>query len=127
MLRYSHAADYGHKLILECDQGIVDYYRALLPKYIKPNPQRYSAHVSLVRHETPVILDAWGKREGQPVEFHYTNHVFFGKVYCWLNVFCTELEEVRKELGLPVSSEYTRPPDGFTKCFHLTLGNFKDI
>jgi hypothetical protein len=29
-------------------------------------------------------------------------------------------------LGLPVSSEYTLPPEGFVKCFHMTIGNFKN-
>lgn len=110
---------------MECDQAIADYYRALIPKYKKPAPQRYGAHVSVVRKEIP-DLAAWGRHEGESVEYVYTGTVYFGRVYCWLNVFCTRLEEVRTELGLPVRSEYTLPPEGFTKCFHMTIGNYKN-
>jgi len=127
VLHYSRGEHYGYRLVLNADQAISDYYRDLLPHWKKANPQRYPAHVSVVRHEVPVNLDAWGLHEGEEVEFNYTGQVFFGRVYCWLNVFCTRLEEVREELGLPVTSEYTRPPEGFVKCFHLTIGNFKDI
>lgn len=126
VLRYSHTPEYGYRLVMECDQAISDYYRDLMPKYIRPNPQRYGAHVSVVRKETPDVAK-WGLHEGRRLAFKYTGHVFFGQVYCWLNVFCKDLEDVRLELGLPVSSEYTRPPEGFVKCFHLTLGNFKDL
>ncbi len=127
VLRYDHTPEYGHRLVMECDQAIMDYYRDLLPFWKKPNPQRYGAHVSVVRHEVPVNLEAWGRHSGEKIEFDYTGEVFFGRVYCWLNVFCVRLEEVRVELGLPVRSEYTIPPDGFTKCFHLTIGNYKEL
>ncbi len=123
VLRCSHSPEYGYRLVLEADQAISEYYRALLPPWKKANPQRYGAHISVVRREVPDIC-VWGKHEGEEVEFDYTGQVFFGRVYCWLNVFCTRLEEVRKELGLPVSTEYTRPPEGFVKCFHMTIGNF---
>lgn len=126
VLRYTQKDGYGYRLVLACDQAIMDYYRDLLPFWKKAKPQRYPAHVSIVRREVPVNLDAWGLHEGEEVEFDYTGRVFFGTVYCWLNVFCKRLEEVRLELGLPVSTEYTRPPDGFTKCFHLTIGNYKE-
>ena len=126
VLRYKRGSEGGYNLTLEADQAISDYYRDLLPPWKKANPQRYRAHVSVVRKEVPVNLKAWGRHEGERVEFTYTGKVFFGAVYCWLNVFCVRLEEVRAELGLPVSTVYTRPPEGFVKCFHLTLGNYKE-
>lgn len=124
VLRYGEA-DYGHKLVVEVEQAIADYYRSLIPKYKTANRQRYGAHISVVRKETPVNLDAWGRREGQEVTFWYEPVIREGTVYWWLNVFCTELEEVRTELGLEVSSPYTVPPEGFFKCFHMTIGNKK--
>jgi len=127
LLRYSFKPEYGYRLVLEVDQAIADYYRALLPKWIGANRQRYGAHVSVVRHEVPANLEAWCLHEGREVEISYSGQVHFGRVYCWLNVFSTRLEEVRSELGLPVSSEYTRPPEGFVKCFHMTIGNFKEV
>jgi hypothetical protein len=124
VLRYSNNDSY--RLVLEVDQEIADYYRSLLPKWFYVNRQKYHAHVSVVRHEVPVNLDVWGKYEGKEIEFIYTSQVFFGKVYYWLNMFCVELEEIRKELGLSVVSKYTLPPEGFVRCFHITIGNSKN-
>ena len=124
ILRYS-VVDVGYKLIVEVDQGLADYYRALIPKYKEVNRQRYGAHISVVRKEVPPNLEKWGEYEGEEIEFWYDNTIHNGQVYWWLNCFSKRLEEVRTELGLPVSSLYTRPPDSFVKCFHLTLGNVK--
>ena len=125
-LRYSyHEGDVGFKLILEVDPGITSFYCSLIPKHITLNPQRYAAHISVVRKEQSVNMNYWGLYEGQQVEFEYETYIYHGKVYWWLNAFSTRLEEIRLELGLPVTSEYTRPPDGFVKCFHITLGNTK--
>jgi hypothetical protein len=116
---------YGHeKLIVEVDPGISAFYKSLIPKCYILNPQKYAPHISVVRHEQP-NMENWGKYDGQPVEFFYSNIVHRGTVYWWLNAFSNRLEEIRLELGLPVSSPYTRPPDGFEKCFHITLGNSK--
>lgn len=115
----------GHKLNVIVDRDLSNYYRALIPKYIDVQPQKYPPHISVVRKETPIHLDKWNCYNGEEVEFFYDGIIRFGQVYCWLNVFCVRLEEIRLELGLPVSSIYTKPPEGFIKCFHMTLGNFK--
>lgn len=126
ILKYESARAYDYKLALYADQGISDFYRSMIPKWIAvPKPQMYPAHISIVRKEVPQNLEFWGKYEGERVEFYYENEVKFGKVYCWLNCFCNRLEEIRSELGLPVDSPYTLPPEGFYKCFHMTIGNFK--
>jgi len=124
-LRYSHAGDAGFKLVLEVDPGIASFCRAMMPKYITLNPQRYAPHISVVRHEHSVNMEHWGKYEGQQVEFEYTNYVHNGRVYWWINAFSTRLEEIRVELGLYVHDKYTQPPDGYLKCFHITLANCK--
>jgi hypothetical protein len=127
VLKYTDVSTAGIKLIVEVDPGIVDYYRALIPPwYPKLNRQMYAPHISVVRRETPPNMDVWGKYEGENVEFFYSNVVHSGTVYWWLNVFCKRLEEIRLELGLPVDSPYTLPPEGFDKCFHMTLGNCKE-
>lgn len=122
-LRYFQG-DFGYKLIVEIDPQIMEYYRSLLPKYIKTNKQKYAPHISAVRKEVP--NEYWGKYEGEKIDFYYSPIIQFGKVYCWLNCYCKRLEAIRLELGLPVSSPYTRPPEGFEKTFHVTLGNFKE-
>ena len=126
ILRYSIKAGYGYRLVVEIDPDIADYYWKLIPLWKgKPNKQMYKPHISVVRNEVPGNLAAWGKYDGQEVKFLYSNHVYQGTLYWWLNAFCVRLEEIRTELGLPVSSPYTLPPEGFTKCFHITIGNSK--
>jgi hypothetical protein len=109
------------------DPEITRYYRSFVPKWIVSNRQMYAPHISVVRKETPPLMGHWGKYEGHEVEFEYENIVRFGEVYLWLNCFSVRLEEVRIELGLPVHSPYTLPPEGFNHCYHTTIGNFKDI
>lgn len=118
----------GRKLILRVDQDLVNYYRSLMPKYIRTQPQAFPAHISVVRKEYIIHnkMPLWGKYEGEEVQFSYDNHIHNGTVYYWLNAWCNRLEEIRVELGLPVSSLYTRPPDGFDKTFHITIGNLKN-
>jgi hypothetical protein len=127
ILRYSHNDEYGYRLVMDVDRDLANYYRGLIPKWIKTNPQKYPPHVSIVRKEVPKNLSVWGKYEGDSVEFTYSNVVHGGTVYYWMNVFSERLEEIRVELGLPVSSQYTLPPEGFVKCFHMTIGNLKGL
>ena len=112
---------------MEFDQEIADYYRALIPKWLNPQRPRWRAHVTVVRQEKemPTLLEAWGRYEGERVEFLYDATIKMDKIYFWINVFCVRLEEIRLELGLPVSVVYTLPPDGFGKCFHCTIANMK--
>lgn len=126
-LRYHRGDHGGYKLIVEVDPEIVRYYRSLLPKWIHTNRQMYDPHISTVRNEIPPYPEHWGKYEGEIVEFCYTHTVFHGTIYYWINAFCCRLEEIRVELGLPISSEYTRPPDTFAKVFHITIGNVKGL
>lgn len=124
---FHYFSEGGYRLVLEVNQELADYYFSLIPKWKNPQRPRWPAHVTVVRQEkeVPVYLEHWGKYEGEPVPFVYSPVIHSGKVYFWLNIFCVRLEEVRRELGLPVRSEYTIPPEGFTKCFHCTLANVK--
>lgn len=124
-LRYSIGT--YHKLIVEIDSEIVRYYRSLMPKYILTNSQMYRPHISVVRHEIIPNLDIWGKYEGEEIVFYYDGIVHSGTVYYWLNCFCGRLEEIRVELGLPVHSRYTTPPERFKHCFHCSIGNSKKL
>lgn len=118
---------YGRKsLVVDTDQGIVDFYRSLIPKYHYIQSQMYPAHISVVRNETPPRMDLWRKHDGRTVEFVYHSWIYNGEVYWWLNVFSLELEEIRIELGLSVVEHYIQPPAGFRKTFHITLGNMKN-
>lgn len=127
-LRYGVDNNGIPKLTVDVDPGIVELYRALIPPWLpKLNRQMYPPHISVVRKE-PVIpnRNKWGAYEGYEVEFSYSPIVHSGTTYWWLNAFSKKLEDIRLELGLNVSSPYTLPPEGFDKCFHITLGNLKD-
>ena len=124
-LHYSRHNE-SFKLIVSVDQGIVDYYRALMPKAIRTAPQKYAAHISVVRKEIPPNLASWDKYEGQEIEFSYSPIIHSGTVYYWLNAFSVRLEEIRTELGLIVDAPFHQPPPGFKKTFHISLGNTKE-
>lgn len=125
VLRYSISG--GYKLVVEIQDDLAIYYRSLIPKYLNVNKTRYSPHITVVRSykEIPKNLEYWGKYEGEVIEFFYEPIIRQGKVYFWLNILCKRLEEIRQELGLEVTSIYTRPPEGFEKYFHMTIGNTK--
>ncbi len=118
----------GYKLVVSCDQELADYYRSLIPKYYDVQRGRYPAHVTVVRtgKEMPIILENWGKYQGEEIDFLYDPTMRMGEIYFWLNIWCKRLEEIRVELGLSNRSMYTLPPDcPFAKCFHMTVANCK--
>lgn len=127
-LHYSYHEGYGYKLVLSVDPGIVKFYRSLIPKYMKFNPQRHDPHISVVRHELPLNPYAWEKYEKEIIEFEYSSYIHEGTMYFWLNAFSSRLEDIREELGLPITSIYDKyVPPGYNKIFHFTLGNKKNL
>lgn len=86
----------------------------------------YSSHISTVRNETPLNLSVWRKYHQQEISFDYEPFIYNGTVYYWLNAYSKNLEDIRLELGLPNTSEFTRSPDGRHK-FHITIGNLKHL
>ena len=123
ILRYTEKPTY--KCILEIDQEIVNYYRWFLPKCLEINPQKYRAHISIVRKEIPKNLDFWAKYEGKVINFWYQNVIYNGEIYFWLDAYSLKLEKIREELGLSNVWIYDKPLIGFNKIFHITLGNVK--
>jgi hypothetical protein len=126
ILRYSHTPGYGWKLIAEVDKELVRFSRALVPKTIHLNSTRYAPHISIIRKEVPPNLDLWGLHEGKEISFEYNPYIFNGEVYYWLRVFSVQIEKIRLELGLLRYSSWSRPPDG-QDCFHITIGNCKNL
>ncbi len=114
------------KLIVEVDTEIVRYYRNFVPKCISLNKQMYAPHISVVRNEEPLLRDKWGAYEGKEIYFAYSNYIHCGNVYYWLDAYSQVLEDLRVELGLKSNSDTTRPPD-HRNCFHITIGNIKEI
>lgn len=119
-LRYDHP----YKVFVEVDRGLATFYRSLIPRSIEINVPLYPPHITVVRKETPPRMEFFGAHEGEMIFFDYDTEIHHDETYYWLNAYSFRLEQVREELGLPVTSEYTRPPDG-RWCFHITIGNLK--
>ena len=117
-------SDNPYKLIVEVDQGISDFYYSLIPKSHRVQKQMYSAHISTIRNEIPINIQFWNKYQNKLVEFEYESFIYNDETYYWLNAYSKELENIRIELGLKETSEFTRSPDGLHK-FHITIANTK--
>lgn len=107
------------KIYVEVDPDIVALSRSLIPQARRPNPQRYAPHITVVRNERFGTLP-----EEKDVWFTYDPEVRAGETYWWLRCWSLDLTALRLSLGLPVSSEWSRPPDN-EDCFHITVGNTK--
>ena len=122
---YSVSESTGHKLELICDQGIADFYFALIPRWLYACRQKHRCHVSVVRKEKAVVKpENWGRHEGEKYAFFYDSDVKTDGVYFWLNVYSKALEDVRLGLGLGLWCKRNLV-DGFRHTFHMTIGNLK--
>lgn len=127
IIRYND--DEGFRLTLEVNQELSNYYRALIPKCFNVIRPRWPAHVTVVRPELehPPRIRYWGDYEGKKVEFLYDPYIQNDKGFCWLNIWCKQLEVIREELGLVNVSKYPMLPSGFCKTFHCTIGNYTEV
>lgn len=122
ILKYS---DNSSKLVVEVDPEISKYYFSLIPKYFKLNKQMFAPHISVVRNIDVSNMLSWNKYQNQEVLFEYESYIYMDETYCWLNIFASKLEDIRKELGLSPFGDVTLSPNGFHN-FHMTIGNFKN-
>ena len=98
--------------LLECDEGIVGFYAWLLKSYgIASYPNKlWGPHISVIKGDP--ANDLWGCREGEEVDFWYTDNIRWdnGK-HAWLDCYSERMSEIRVEMGLPPKAH-----------FHLTIG-----
>lgn len=106
-----------NKLIVLVDPEITNYYRSLVPKYWNLKRSKYLPHITVIREEKCQEISG-------DILFTYIPTIYRNDTYAWLNVYCEELCNIRKSMGLEPYSELSKPPDG-TECFHSTIGNFK--
>ena len=112
------------KLVVNVDDNISNYYRSLIPKYIKIQKPMYPAHISVVRKCIPRNMWNWAKYDGLEVSFQYENIIHYDELYFWLNVYSIELESIRTELGLELWGGVSLSC-GFNHMFHITISNCK--
>ena len=113
---------YSKWIILDCDAGVVDFYRWLYTRRtgIKLHKSKHGAHISVVRGEEEGIEKGWWEYNlnGPVAEFRYSSKIRWNDPegnagYVWLDVQSEDLEMVRMGLGLE-----KHPMFGF----HLTIG-----
>jgi hypothetical protein len=120
IIQYSENLSDPTSLRLLTDPDLSNYYRSLIPKWLRQAKPGYAPHISVVRKEIPADLSAWGKYEGEVVEFKYSNIIHTDGKYFWLNCFSYRLEEIRSDLGLPLwgSNHLVY----YNQTWHITIG-----
>lgn len=126
VLRYSEP-DGQYRLVVDVDQQLADLYLSLIPPCKNVRRPRWGAHITIIRpyRDMPSMWDAWRLYEGEEIEFYYDNYIYNGEVYYWLNVYSVRIEDIRRELGMPVDAKFRQPPPGFKKSFHMTVAHNK--
>ncbi|MGO1070654.1 hypothetical protein [Lysobacter sp. CA199] len=107
-------------LIVDCDPELGRYLRHL---YLLGHRRTralqsplWGPHISAIRGERPVAMDAWKRGDGATIEFAYQPQAHETDDYVWHRVRCEALLNLRETLGLP------REPE---PALHLTIGNAK--
>jgi len=113
------------KVFVLVDPEIGSFYRSMIPKTVPISPPKFATHITVVRREPLPKAELFGIHDGEIIEFEYDTEIHHDETYYWLNAYSKRLEEIREELGLPVHSQYTRPPDN-SWAFHITIGNLKN-
>jgi hypothetical protein len=121
ILRYSNVAGGSRpQAAVYLPKEFGRYYHSMIPKELDVNPQAYDPHITVVRTgvEFPPNMDAWGKYEGEKVDFVYDPAHKTDGLYWFLNVESDRIGDIREELGLP---RYRKDNKGY----HITIGNTK--
>lgn len=101
-------------VVLLIDREIIRYYRSLIPKYYRINPQKHYPHITIIRaFEKPLKIF----KNYETMDFEYDGIIHFKDPYFFINAFSYDIGEYRSLCGL---SKFR-----FGNCYHFTLGNIK--
>ena len=113
------------RCVLLIDEGIAEFYRALIPKAQSWQRPRYRSHITVVRTGIENVSDKlWGYGKGMKIPFTYDPYIWIDHKYIFLDAFSPELEDVRENLGLP-RQRMPHPKGMDYSCFHITIANMK--
>ena len=109
------------RVVVEIDQGIVDCYRSLIPKYKCVKPQKHKSHITVVRkyEYDSLDMDNWEYLDGATVPFVYDSKIQYTTPYYFLRTYSKAIGIIRRKLGLPTFRE------GYDGFYHITIGNTK--
>lgn len=103
--------------IVICDDNIGAMYRSLyqLEYFYKPriNKPIWSSHISVIRGEKSLDETIRAALQDKAIKFEYTPGIITNGVHMWLNVICSELDEIRSQFNL----------DPSPIAYHLSIGN----
>ena len=103
------------------DPQISLYYRSLAPKHRDIYSTRYKPHITFIRFKYEWFWgDSFEIYDGDLIEFEYSHSVYYERPYYFLNVFSTDLDKIRLDLGLK-----PRRTIGNQQVYHITIGNNK--
>ena len=106
-----------NRVVILLPKEFGDYYRSLIPPYRRKNTPKYPPHITVVRNfEFPISDEKF--RDGELINFQYSNEIWFDGTYYFMEVYSKEIEEIRVRLGLPRFRSNK-------SCFHVTIGNVK--
>jgi hypothetical protein len=101
--------------------GLIDwdfgrYYYSLIPKYLRPQKQRYQTHITIVRNfENVDLSDKY--LDGQEFSFNYSQEIEQDHKYFYLNCWSPIIDQIRKYYNL---RRYR-----IGNSHHITIGNKK--
>lgn len=110
-------------LVADCDPDIGKYFRHLYHlsshRCHKLLRSAWAEHITVIRGEEPPseLRCHWNKYSGSLVEFSVSPILQTNGTFCWLDVSCSILLDLRVELGLPRDPQYP---------LHLTIGHLQD-
>jgi hypothetical protein len=118
--KYKAKEEQNWWVVLDCDPDIGKYYRHLY--HLSSHRCRrlwrpaWAEHVTVLRNEEPPepFKPLWERYAGETVEFTVSPVLRTNGEFCWLDVTCDFLLDLRVELGLAREPEYP---------LHLTVGH----
>ena len=110
---------YDNYCVAYLDREFSRFYFSLCPKYLRAKTQRYTTHITIVRLGIETANNNWLYRDQEIISIWYSPIIYSDNTYLFLDAWSDDISEIRIKLGLP---QYR-----FNNCYHITIGNVKDV